>query len=77
MRCSSSSTLQTSKPIEQNSSLQTNTTGSTIESILVIFLLISLTLGAFLYKKYRAYRNATLQIQIATLERLWEVSPRK
>ena len=65
MRCSS--TLQTSKPIAPHSSLQTNTTGSTVEGILVIFLLVSLTLGAFLYKKYRAYRNATLQLQIANL----------
>ena len=74
MRCSS---IQTPKPIEPQSSLKTNTTGSTVEGILVIFLLVSLTLGAFLYKKYRAYRNATLQLQIANLENLWKISPGK
>lgn len=54
-----------------------NTTGKTLEGILVISLLISLTLGGFLWKKYRAYRTATLQGQVETLERLWKIKPKK
>lgn len=76
MQCSYSSTPRSLEPIQQDSSLQTNTTGGTIEGMLVISLLVSLTLGAFLYKKYRLYRTATLQLQVATLERLWKISPK-
>lgn len=76
MQCFSSYTLQTLKPTQQNSLLQTNTTGNTIEGILVIYFFCSLTL-LFLCKKYRAYRTTRIQLQIATLEKLWKISPKK
>jgi hypothetical protein len=71
----SSYTLQTLKPIPQNSSLQANSTVNPFEGILVILLLISLTLGGFVWKRHRAYRTATLQRQVEILERLWKIKP--
>lgn len=77
MQYSSSYTQQILKPIQQNLSFQTNTTGIVLEGILVVSLVCNLTLGIFLYKRYRAYRTATLKLQVAALERLWKISPEK
>jgi hypothetical protein len=76
---SSSSTPQTLQPVQQNSLTQADiVVANTVAGLLVIIVPSCLILGTFLYKKYyRAYRAAVLLRQIETLERLWQISPKK
>jgi uncharacterized membrane protein len=77
MRSSSPNISQPLQPVQINSSLPAKTTDTPLEGIFVISLLLAYTLSAFWWRKYRAYRTATLQRQVETLERLWQIKPKK
>ena len=78
MQVSYSSTEQTLQPVHPNSLSQNNlVVGNTLVGLLIILIPSCLILGIVLYKKHCAYRAAVLLQQIETLERLWQISPRK
>ncbi len=78
MQHSYSSTSQTIQPVQQKSLSQADIIGNTVAGVLVIVLPTCLVLGALLYRKHHRIHRATVRLQqIAMLERLWQISPRK